>query len=78
MIDWVDDARRSLGRRMMVRLVKGAYWDTEIKRAQERGLDDYPVFTRKPATDLSYLACARQLLDGAAAALSRNSPPTTR
>ena len=47
---------------MMVRLVKGAYWDTEIKRAQERGLADYPVFTRKAATDLSYLACARQLL----------------
>ncbi len=46
----------------MVRLVKGAYWDTEIKRAQERGLADYPVFTRKAATDLSYLACARRLL----------------
>ncbi len=46
----------------MVRLVKGAYWDTEIKRAQERGLADFPVFTRKPATDLSYLACARRLL----------------
>ena len=47
---------------MMVRLVKGAYWDTEIKRAQERGLDDYPVFTRKAMTDLNYVACARQLL----------------
>jgi RHH-type proline utilization regulon transcriptional repressor/proline dehydrogenase/delta 1-pyrroline-5-carboxylate dehydrogenase len=46
----------------MVRLVKGAYWDTEIKRAQERGLADFPVFTRKPATDLSYLACARKML----------------
>ena len=45
----------------MVRLVKGAYWDTEIKRAQERGLDGYPVFTRKLATDVSYLACAKQL-----------------
>jgi RHH-type transcriptional regulator, proline utilization regulon repressor / proline dehydrogenase / delta 1-pyrroline-5-carboxylate dehydrogenase len=43
--------------------VKGAYWDTEIKRAQERGLDDYPVWTRKSATDLAYLACARQMLD---------------
>ena len=47
---------------MMVRLVKGAYWDTEIKRAQERGLDDYPVFTRKAMTDLNYVACAQQLL----------------
>ena len=45
----------------MVRLVKGAYWDTEIKRAQERGLDAYPVFTRKVATDVSYLACAKRL-----------------
>jgi RHH-type proline utilization regulon transcriptional repressor/proline dehydrogenase/delta 1-pyrroline-5-carboxylate dehydrogenase len=47
----------------MVRLVKGAYWDTEIKRAQERGLSDYPVFTSKAMTDLNYLACARQLLE---------------
>ena len=46
----------------MVRLVKGAYWDTEIKRAQERGLADYPVFTRKAMTDLCYLDCARKLL----------------
>ena len=46
----------------MVRLVKGAYWDTEIKRAQERGLDDYPVFTRKAMTDLNYIACAQKLL----------------
>ncbi|PTM41083.1 bifunctional proline dehydrogenase/L-glutamate gamma-semialdehyde dehydrogenase PutA [Bosea sp. 124] len=50
------------GRRMMVRLVKGAYWDTELKRAQERGLADYPVFTRKAMTDLNYEACAAQLL----------------
>jgi RHH-type proline utilization regulon transcriptional repressor/proline dehydrogenase/delta 1-pyrroline-5-carboxylate dehydrogenase len=48
--------------RMMVRLVKGAYWDTEVKRAQERGLADYPVFTRKAMTDLSYVACAEKLL----------------
>jgi RHH-type proline utilization regulon transcriptional repressor/proline dehydrogenase/delta 1-pyrroline-5-carboxylate dehydrogenase len=47
---------------MMVRLVKGAYWDTEIKRAQERGLDGYPVFTRKAMTDLNYIACAQKLL----------------
>ncbi len=46
----------------MVRLVKGAYWDTEVKRAQERGLADYPVFTRKAMTDLCYIACARKLL----------------
>ena len=51
-------------RRIPVRLVKGAYWDSEIKRAQEQGLDDYPVFTRKLATDVSYLACARRLLAG--------------
>ena len=48
--------------RLTVRLVKGAYWDTEIKRAQERGLADYPVFTRKAMTDLCYMACARKLI----------------
>ncbi len=52
-IGWLDDAAHALDRRLMVRLVKGAYWDTEVKRAQERGLADYPVFTRKPMTDLS-------------------------
>jgi RHH-type proline utilization regulon transcriptional repressor/proline dehydrogenase/delta 1-pyrroline-5-carboxylate dehydrogenase len=61
-IDYIDRFARSLDRKMMVRLVKGAYWDTEIKRAQERGLDGYPVFTRKAMTDLNYLACAKQLL----------------
>ena len=61
-IDHVDNLARHLNRRMMVRLVKGAYWDTEIKRAQERGLDGYPVFTRKAMTDLNYIACAQQLL----------------
>ena len=61
-IEYVDGLARSLHRRMMVRLVKGAYWDTEIKRAQERGLDGYPVFTRKAMTDLNYIACAQQLL----------------
>jgi RHH-type proline utilization regulon transcriptional repressor/proline dehydrogenase/delta 1-pyrroline-5-carboxylate dehydrogenase len=61
-IDYVADLAASLDRRFMVRLVKGAYWDTEVKRAQERGLDDYPVFTRKPMTDLSYVACADRLL----------------
>ncbi len=62
-IDWLVDLADSLDRRFMVRLVKGAYWDSEIKRAQERGLVDYPVFTRKASTDLSYLVCARKLLD---------------
>ncbi|MDI1263734.1 MAG: bifunctional proline dehydrogenase/L-glutamate gamma-semialdehyde dehydrogenase PutA, partial [bacterium] len=61
-IDHVDRLAQKLDRRMMVRLVKGAYWDTEIKRAQERGLGGYPVFTRKAMTDLNYVACARQLL----------------
>jgi RHH-type proline utilization regulon transcriptional repressor/proline dehydrogenase/delta 1-pyrroline-5-carboxylate dehydrogenase len=61
-IDYVDALARAHDRRLMVRLVKGAYWDTEIKRAQERGLDGYPVFTRKAMTDLNYLACARKLL----------------
>jgi RHH-type transcriptional regulator, proline utilization regulon repressor / proline dehydrogenase / delta 1-pyrroline-5-carboxylate dehydrogenase len=62
LIDWLEHAGRAAGRRIPVRLVKGAYWDTEIKRAQEQGLPGYPVFTRKVGTDLSYLACARQLL----------------
>ena len=57
----VDLARRS-GHRLMVRLVKGAYWDSEIKRAQVDGLEDFPVYTRKVHTDVSYLACARKLL----------------
>ena len=62
-IEHIGELCRATGERMMVRLVKGAYWDTEIKRAQERGLDDYAVYTRKAATDLSYLACARKMLD---------------
>jgi RHH-type proline utilization regulon transcriptional repressor/proline dehydrogenase/delta 1-pyrroline-5-carboxylate dehydrogenase len=61
-IDHVDDLARALNRRLMVRLVKGAYWDSEIKRTQERGLDDYPVFTRKAMTDLNFVACAQKLL----------------
>jgi RHH-type proline utilization regulon transcriptional repressor/proline dehydrogenase/delta 1-pyrroline-5-carboxylate dehydrogenase len=61
-IEWLDESARTLGCRLMVRLVKGAYWDTEVKRAQERGLADYPVFTRKAMTDICYSACARQLL----------------
>lgn len=61
-IDYVVARARHHGRHVMLRLVKGAYWDTEIKHAQERGLADYPVFTRKAMTDLGYLACAAELL----------------
>lgn len=61
-IDWLYALARKLDRNIMVRLVKGAYWDTEIKRAQVMGLSGYPVFTRKANTDVSYLACAKKLL----------------
>jgi RHH-type proline utilization regulon transcriptional repressor/proline dehydrogenase/delta 1-pyrroline-5-carboxylate dehydrogenase len=59
---WADAVGAATGRRIAVRLVKGAYWDSEIKRTQEQGLSDYPLFTRKAATDVSYLACARDML----------------
>ena len=62
-IEWLAVLAGEIGRRVPVRLVKGAYWDAEIKRAQERGHEGYPVFTRKASTDVSYLACARALLD---------------
>ncbi|OGB51862.1 MAG: trifunctional transcriptional regulator/proline dehydrogenase/L-glutamate gamma-semialdehyde dehydrogenase [Burkholderiales bacterium RIFOXYD12_FULL_59_19] len=61
-IDHVIDLARRSGHRLMIRLVKGAYWDAEIKRAQLDGLDGYPVYTRKVYTDVAYLACARKLL----------------
>ena len=61
-IAWADTLARETGRILQVRLVKGAYWDSEIKWAQERGLPDYPLFTRKAATDVSYLACAKDML----------------
>ena len=61
-VDWLVDLARRSGHRLMVRLVKGAYWDGEIKRAQVDGLADFPVFTRKIHTDVSFLACARKLL----------------
>jgi len=61
-IAWVNELGLATGRRITVRLVKGAYWDSEIKRGQERGLPDYPVFTRKAATDVSFLACAKAML----------------
>jgi RHH-type transcriptional regulator, proline utilization regulon repressor / proline dehydrogenase / delta 1-pyrroline-5-carboxylate dehydrogenase len=64
-IDWTAATARDNGRRMSLRLVKGAYWDTEIKRAQERGLDGYPVYTRKVTTDVSYLACAGRVFSHA-------------
>ena len=60
--DWVIALARRHGRRIMVRLVKGAYWDSEVKLSQVGGHSDYPVFTRKVATDVSYLACAAKLL----------------
>jgi len=61
-LDWLHALAGRLDRRITVRLVKGAYWDTEIKLAQVEGLEDFPVFTRKAATDISYIACARKLL----------------
>ncbi len=61
-IRWLADLARVHNRRFMVRLVKGAYWDTEVKRAQERGLPGYPVWTRKAMTDLNYIACADDML----------------
>ena len=66
-LDWIIDLAGRTGHRLMVRLVKGAYWDSEIKRAQVDGLDDFPVFTRKLHTDVSYLACASKLLAAPAA-----------
>jgi RHH-type proline utilization regulon transcriptional repressor/proline dehydrogenase/delta 1-pyrroline-5-carboxylate dehydrogenase len=64
-IGWADVLAKETGRIMQLRLVKGAYWDSEIKWAQERGLSDFPLFTRKPATDVSYLACAKDMLRAA-------------
>jgi RHH-type proline utilization regulon transcriptional repressor/proline dehydrogenase/delta 1-pyrroline-5-carboxylate dehydrogenase len=61
-LDWIIDLARRSDHRLMVRLVKGAYWDSEIKRAQVDGLEGFPVYTRKVHTDVSYLACARRLL----------------
>ena len=61
-VDAVIEVARQSGRRLMIRLVKGAYWDSEIKRAQVDGLSDFPVYTRKAHTDVSYIACARKLL----------------
>ena len=62
LLDWLAGQARGRGRRLSVRLVKGAYWDAEIKRAQELGVAGYPVFTRKAGSDVSYIACARRIL----------------
>lgn len=70
-IQRVADLARRSGRRLMVRLVKGAYWDTEIKRAQVSGRADYPVFTTKAATDLNYLVCARAMIEASPALYSQ-------
>lgn len=64
-VDWIAQLARRCSRAMTVRLVKGAYWDSEIKQAQEKGLASFPVFTHKAATDVSYLACARRLFSAA-------------
>ena len=61
-VDYIIDLAKRSEKRLMIRLVKGAYWDSEIKKAQIEGMSDYPVFTRKVHTDLSYIACARKLL----------------
>ena len=61
-LEWLATLAKQTGRRLPVRLVKGAYWDTEIKRAQEAGYEAYPLFTRKVSTDVSYLACAKFML----------------
>ena len=62
-VDWSAELARAHRSKMMIRLVKGAYWDTEIKESQAGGSEDFPVFTRKPATDVSYAACAAHLLE---------------
>lgn len=64
-IEWLVEQALTYNRKLCIRLVKGAYWDSEIKRAQEMGLESYPVFTRKENTDVSYLACARILFENA-------------
>jgi RHH-type proline utilization regulon transcriptional repressor/proline dehydrogenase/delta 1-pyrroline-5-carboxylate dehydrogenase len=63
LIEYLSQRATDKGRVLQIRLVKGAYWDSEIKRAQAQGLDDYPVYTKKSHTDISYLACAKKLLE---------------
>ncbi|XQW85574.1 bifunctional proline dehydrogenase/L-glutamate gamma-semialdehyde dehydrogenase PutA [Thalassotalea piscium] len=62
-IEWIREITQKSGRQMMVRLVKGAYWDSEVKDTQVEGYQDFPVFSRKPSTDVSYQACAKKLLE---------------
>lgn len=62
-IEWVRELTQATGRKMMIRLVKGAYWDSEIKISQSEGFEDFPVFTRKASSDVSYQACAKKLLE---------------
>ena len=71
LVRWLIALARDVGREIPIRLVKGAYWDTEIKQAQESGYETYPVFTRKPNTDVCYLACARELLNARPAVYSQ-------
>src|SRR5205085_1599834 len=61
LLDWIAALARRTGKRMMVRLIKGAYWDTEIKQSQLQGYPSYPVFTRKTYTDVSFQACAKKI-----------------
>jgi RHH-type transcriptional regulator, proline utilization regulon repressor / proline dehydrogenase / delta 1-pyrroline-5-carboxylate dehydrogenase len=61
-IDWLADCAKKAKKRWMIRLIKGAYWDSEIKHSQELGLENYPVFTRKASTDVSYIACIQRIL----------------
>lgn len=61
-IDWLADVAQRTGKRWMIRLIKGAYWDSEIKNSQELGLSGYPVFTRKASTDVCYIACIKRIL----------------
>ncbi len=77
-IRWLAAQARVRGRTLPLRLVKGAYWDSEVKWAQAQGLPGYPVFTRKEHTDVSYLVCAERDAGGGAMRFTRNSPRITR
>ena len=77
-IDWIIDLARRSKHRLMIRLVKGAYWDSEIKRAQVDGLADFPVYTRKIHTDVSYLAARAHAARAPRMPCFRSSPRTTR